>query len=180
MNQEILKALTVTAEVTGTMLSEAALTVMVNRLAQHGEADALQALQRCMDEVKHRLTLADVLERMPNRPPGAEEAWGIAVGAQLWNEELTTVVPRAVFEAFPFELWPDRIAARMAFKERYPDLAKKYGQEMKVSLGWDREHRHVALIDAIERRLLTHSQAIEVLPSLESGNDAGKALLNVG
>jgi hypothetical protein len=59
---EIVKALAVTCEVTGTSLSGPAKTFMLVQLEAHPAADVLRGLLRCAHEVKGRLALADVVK----------------------------------------------------------------------------------------------------------------------
>lgn len=159
------KALAVVLEVTGTRLSDAAVSAILARLGDYDADKVVAALRRCMDECKHRLTLADILERIPGRAMGAEEAWGIALKARVYDEQATVVVPEAVFRAFPFELWPDRIAARMAFRERYPALAAECGEGVHVSLGHDAGSREQAIEEAVQLGHITSAQALPFLPA---------------
>ena len=162
----IAEAVAVVAELTGTELSTAAMRVMVEDLAEYPTTDVLAALQRCRRECRHRLTLADALERLPNQPPGPDGAWAIAVAARPWDEDATLVLPRAIFESFPFALWPDRVAARMAFKDAYPEKLERYGDEVFVSLGHNAQGRETAILDAVRRGLVSREAAIEKLPHL--------------
>ena len=166
MKDQIVEALAVVAELTGTELSQAAMRVMVEDLAVHPTGDVLTALDRCRRECRHRLTLADVLDRLPNRPPGPEEAWELVVAARPWEEGATVVLPRAILASFPFALWPDRVAARMAFREAYPRNVERFAGEMAVSLGWDPEGRDNAIIEAVQAGLLSRDDALLHLPQL--------------
>ena len=53
------------AEITGTELSPQAIAMMAGDLAEHPSADVMEALTRCRRELKGRLTLAEILERLP-------------------------------------------------------------------------------------------------------------------
>ena len=64
------------------------------------------------------------------------------------------VLPRAILAAFPFELWPDEIAARMAFKDAYPAKLRKYGMEVVISDGHDPGGRAPAIASAVEQGLI--------------------------
>ena len=88
MKPSILKAIAVTAELTGTELSEAALRVMAGDLDTYPEAAVLRALDRCRRELKTRLTLAAALERIEGQDgrPGADEAWAIEIGRASCRE----------------------------------------------------------------------------------------------
>lgn len=90
--------------VSGTTLSEAALALMVEDLAEHPAADVMRALAKCRRELHGRLGLAAILERLPNQPYGPEAAWAKAVAARLCDENVSVVIERAIFAAFPFAL----------------------------------------------------------------------------
>ena len=121
MLTDLVQALTVTAEVTGYPLSEAALDVMVQDLIDYPEPQVVQALRLCRRECKGRLTLRDILERMDDGRPGPEAAWAQVLWLKderksaVWCEEM-----RAAWAvALPLLDSGDEIAARMAFKETY-------------------------------------------------------------
>ena len=169
---QLVVAIAATAELTGTVLSETALRLMAEDLAAYSEPDVSTALVRCRRELTGRLTLSAVLERLPNQPPGAEQAWAMAVQAGLWDEGATVVIERAIFTAFPYALWPDRVAARMAFIEAYPERLRKFGGEMFVSLGWDREGRRGVLLDAVRCGRIPGDHALQVMPELAADVEA--------
>ena len=163
--ERLIKALSVAAQVTGSELSAEAVAFMARTLVEHGEEAALQAVERAARECRGRLTLAAIIDKVPGRI-GAEEAWEIALQAELWDENRTVVVPRAIFYAFPWALWEegDRVAARMAFKERYPALADEHRGQMHVSEGWDKARREGAIVDAVRNSMLTVDQGLVHLP----------------
>ena len=135
----------------------------------------IQAIYLAMRECKYKLTLADILERMPGRLAGisADAAWEIAMESELWEESKTVVVPMAVFSAFPVALWEqgDNIGARMVFKAAYPDACRAHGTEVHVSLGWHEEERERVVRDAVADGRLSAAQARQALPHV-----AGRAL----
>lgn len=165
-SETLIKLVAVTAELLGTELSEPGLEMMLADLSAYAEPDVGQALTRCRRECRHRLTLADIVARLPHQPPGPEEAWARAVAARLWEEQTTVVLARAIVEAFPHALWPDRVAARMAFLEVYPGKLREYGTETWVSLGWDRPGRETAVQEAVQQGRLSLAAARRALPGL--------------
>ena len=173
MSQAVTAALAVTAEVTGTRLSDMAVKVMLRALAEHPEPAVLAALERCQTEVRHRLTLADIIARLPTTTPSADAAWELAMREEVWDENKTLVLPKAILSAFPFALWAqgDRVAARMAFKDAYPRALTEHGDATYVSLGHDERQREDAIRDAHAKGLLTADQAQHYLPHV-----AGQAL----
>ena len=82
---ELKQALAVTAELTGTALSAAAVDVMVDDLQTHDTAAVLSALNRCRRELTGRLSLAAILERIDTGLPSADEAFGML--AEGWRNE---------------------------------------------------------------------------------------------
>ena len=112
-------------------LSTAAQVLYWDALSKYELADldaALKAHVTTPDAGRFMPKPADLIARLPNQPPGSEQAWEMAVAAKLWDEDATVVIPQAIFTAFPFALWPDTVAARMAFKEAYPEALREHGE----------------------------------------------------
>lgn len=177
MSTRILEAIAVAAEMTGTELSKAALRGMEIELDAYPEADVLAALARCRRELKHRLTLADIIERMEKRDgrPGADEAWAKAL---LGMDENATVVlndeiSEAMAAARPIFNAGDEVGARMAFRSAY-DRIVQANREAKVpvrwwaSLGHDQQKREAAVQEGIRQGLLANETARLVLPPPEA------------
>ena len=166
----MLRALAVTVELTGTQLSEAAARVMAEDLGQYPEDEVLAALARCRRELKGKLTIADVLDKLPGGHPGAEEAWSLC-GRCLNNEALSVVWTQEMAQAFgsALGLQVDPVAARMAFKEVYVGLIAQARLEGRapawtVSPGTDKDARELAILDAMEKGRITANYARAVLP----------------
>jgi glutamate formiminotransferase len=115
----LLEAIGVCCEITGTEISEVAARVMADDLARYPHQQVLGALTRCRREVRSRLTLADVIERLDDGRPGPQEAWAV-VAPTLHDEGVTVVRTREMAVAFGVALGlaDDPIAARMAFLVR--------------------------------------------------------------
>lgn len=181
MSKRVQNELSVTLEVTNTNISAAAMRVILHELAEHPEDDVLAALKACRTQCKGRLSLADILERMPNRPMAADAAWDLAVRENVWDEGVTLVVPKAVYAAAMAASgsWEngDHVAARMAFKAAYPAAVHEHGAEMFVSRGYQRtapdgtrlgdtpEDATRKLEDARARSYVGESRATHMLPS---------------
>jgi len=161
---QLAAALVVTAEVIGHELSPAAAKSMARRLVAEDHAAVGTALDRCMRDLSGRLTLAAVLQRLPNGFPGAEEAW-----AQCPRDEAQTVIwseqsAHAYGMAAPLLAEGDAVAARMAFRETYRRLVQEAIERgdkacWTVSLGTSVLGRHDALRGAVERGQLTQARA---------------------
>lgn len=179
MSANTLKAIAVAAELTGTELSAVALRVMDGDLAAYPEAAVLRALDRCRKELKGRLTLAAVLERVEecDGRPGPEEAWAIALASSdeaetvIWTDEIS----QAMAVAQPLLEARDKVAARMAFCETYERIVR-VAREANVpcrwvaSLGADHERRALAVAAAVQAGRIGHAQAGHYLPAPDDAN----------
>jgi len=168
----ILKALAVTAELTGTELSKTAARVFAEDLSSYPVDQVLGALTRCRREVKGKLSVADVVSRLEDGRPGAEEAWAMIPRSEqesvVWTEEMSQAfgVCYRMIEA------GDEIAARMAFKEAYTaavNRARNSAVPVKwiPSLGRDESLRAPALEAAVAKGRMLPERAQALLPHLE-------------
>ena len=82
-------------------------------------------------EHKGRLSLAVIIERLDANGLGVDAAWELAVRARLWDDDATIVIPAAIIQAWPHALWKagDKVGARMAFKDAYPERLDDCGDE---------------------------------------------------
>lgn len=119
---ELLKALAVTAELCGTEISEAAAMAYADELERYDFDGVIHALHRLRLEHSGRLSLAEIVKRMPADPnahPGSDEAWALCPK----DEGVTVVTTREIIAAWTVasDLYADgdRIGARMAFREAY-------------------------------------------------------------
>ncbi len=169
---DLITAVKATYEVIGQEISDLALQTIVAELSQYPPQMALLALTRCRKELR-RVSLTDILDRVPGGHPGAEEAWSI-VAPCLSDENVTVVWTRPMREAFccARPLADDPIAARMAFKEVYERVmrdARSSGvkPDWIVSLGHDVAGRERPLIEAVQQGKLSQVTAQRYIPSLE-------------
>lgn len=161
----LLEAIAVTAELTGTNLSEPAAKVMARDLAAYPERQILAALTRCRRELKGRLTIADVVTRLEDGRPGPEEAW-----AMIPKDEATSVVwTREMAEAYGIaqSLLENPVQARMAFLEAYRERVRQARDahvpiQWEPSLGHDPMGRDAILQEAVAKGRLTapHARAL--------------------
>ncbi len=128
----------------------------------------LQSLNRCRRELKRFPTTADILERIDDGRPGADEAWAMIRADEAESFVWTTEMQHA-YGLVRFQIADDRIAARMAFKQAY-DRAVREAKERKAPVEWsaclghDSQSRITALKEAEARELLTHNQVAGLLP----------------
>jgi hypothetical protein len=169
-SRKLLQAIAVTAELTGTELSEVAARIMAEDLSAYPEAQVLDALVRCRKELRGRIAVADVIQRLDDGRPGVEEAWSIC-SKSLNDEGATIVWTEEMQQAFgiALPLADDLVAARMAFKEAYAgamQIARDSGKRVRwsPSLGWRAADRTGPLVEAIERGRLPIDIAQQFLP----------------
>ncbi len=167
----LLEAVAVTAELCGRTFSEPAARVFVADLSAYPERAVIAALARCRKEVRGLLTVQDVVTRLDDGRPGADEAWSMMpfdeAQSVVWSDEMA--------EAFgvccPLLDEGDRVAARMAFKEAYTRLVAKARDAGKPvnwtpSLGHDPRGRESALAVAVNAGRLSVEHAQSICPEL--------------
>ena len=154
-------------------LSDVAQRLMEEDLEQYPETSVLMALARCRRELRGRLTLADIIERIDDGRPGAEAAWAaVSDSTEAKTLVLTEEMQQALAAASP--LMPDDlVAARMAFIETYRRLiltGRAEGRPIKwrVSLGQDAAGRLPALREAVEKGRIKAADARALLPAHEA------------
>ena len=166
---ELLKAIAVTSELCGRVFSDAAAKVFVDDLSAYPEAQVIGALDRCRKEVRGVLTLADVVSRLDDGRPGAEEAWAMLpmteADTAVWTVEMSQAFGVVVRMIDAGELIP----ARMAFKEAYTRLvsqARNQGipNEWHVTLGHDKNGREAKIAQAVAQGRITESHAQKFIP----------------
>lgn len=181
-SEELIKAVAVTAELCGRTFSPAAAAVFVDDLSAYPEAQVIGALRRCRREVRGILTVQDVVSRLDDGRPGAEEAWAMIpkdeAGSVVWTREMA----EAMGIVGPLLADGDQIAARMAFREAYQRIvAEARDQGLPVhwmpSLGHDPNAREAALQEAVRHGRLTHDQAEAIVARLEAPSKVMLALV---
>jgi hypothetical protein len=177
LDADIVRAVAVCAELTGTELSEHAMRAFALDLNDHPKPAVLHALERCRRELRGRLTLADVLTRIAEADgrPSADEAWAMmpmSEGATVvWTDEMA----KAWGIALPI-IASDKVAARMAFKQAYDRAVSEARQanaapKWRASLGHDTTGRESVIRRAVELGQLTSGQATKLLPNIEIAPD---------
>lgn len=177
---ELVKACAVTAELTGTEMTDAAAEVMVDDLAVYPPEQVFSALTRCRRELRGRLTLSEIIARLDDGRPGPEEAWAEIpkdeADSVVWTAEMRT----AFGAAQPLLADGDEIAARMTFKEVYTAeitraRAERRPPRWELSQGYNHQGRHdahagrkLAITKAIERGRINEQTAVALLPDYHS------------
>ncbi|MHB8258026.1 MAG: hypothetical protein ACYDHY_15210 [Acidiferrobacterales bacterium] len=164
----LIKALAVTAQITGTDVSPEAALVMARDLEAFPEAQVLQALAQCRMELRGRLTIADIVSRIDDGRPGPEEAWARMPRSEAESIVWTDEEALAWGVAEPLLATGDKVAARMAFREKYCSLVQLARSEKRPphwtpSLGTDPAGRETAVRDAAEKGRITAGHATTLL-----------------
>lgn len=166
----LVEMLVATAEVMGDQIRPTAAVYMVTDLATYPLRVLANALTACRREVKGRLSLAAIMERIDDGHPAPNEAWAVAVRATdeavtlVWTEQTRD----AWTAALPLVEEGDKIAARQAFLEVYARLVKSARAVggcavYQPSLGHDASGRAAALQLAVDAGRLAHQQVAEHL-----------------
>jgi hypothetical protein len=169
---ELIQALAATAELCGTNLSEAAAKLMLSDLVDYDELAVLNALSKCRRELKGRLTLAEIVSRIDDGRPGAEEAWAVLPFDESTSVVWTAEMSDAFWIAQPLIDAGEKIAARMAFKEAYLRLVADAREHRvpvtwTVSLGHDKAGRQPILAAAVEKGRIPASHARKLIPNFD-------------
>jgi len=168
----LLKALAVTAELMGTPMSPEALVVFVEDLLPYGVPMVLTALRRTRQEVTGRLTLAAILQRLDDGRPTPEAAWAMIPQSEqdsiFWTDEMAN----AYGVAAPLRAADDEIGARISFTKQYLSLVTEARSTRKpikwrASLGYNPAGRETAIIGAVKDGKITLAYAKVLLPQWE-------------
>ena len=170
MSPELIKAVAVTAELCGRTFSEPAARMFVSDLSAYPEDQVIRALARCRKEVRGVLTVSDVVSRLDDGRPGAEEAWAMLPKAESESAVWTDEMRESYAIARPLLSAGDEVAARMAFKEAYQrrviDARDRCAPvRWEATLGTDPGQREQALERAVEMGRLTREHANNLLPA---------------
>jgi len=170
MNSDLIKKLAVTYEaIGGREISEAAAKITIGLLDQYPEEGVSLALDRCLQEVKGHLAPSDIIQRIDDGRPGAEEAWGMLPKGEaetvVWTDEMSSASISTIGD-------DDKVAARMTFKETYARLVREARDRREpanwqVSLGHDKEGRYPAIRAALEAGRISYATAEAILSPVE-------------
>ena len=175
--ERILELLGATAAAMDHQISDVGLVMMAEDLELYGVDVVEKALRQVRRECR-RLSVADVVARIDDGRPGVEEAWGMIPRGESETVVWTAEMQAAYGAALPLLEEGDKVAARMAFKERYAVLLAAARSECvpvawSASLGSDPLGREKALTAAVEAGRLQAGYARGLLPSLTFKPQAG-------
>ncbi len=180
-------AICATAEAMGQEMNPGTAAMMAEDLCAYPVPAVKAALKACRFEVKGKLAMADILQRVQasDGRPGKDEAWAIAMTT---NDEFETVVltdeiQLALAAAKPVLDAGDKIGARMAFISAYERFVGQARQDTKqvtwhVSVGFDAGRRIQAVTKAVELKRIPreHGQKYLADLSIEPITEDGRAL----
>lgn len=168
-----------TADIVGQSLNQTAIALMVEDLSEWDFNEIQAALNACRREVKGRLSLKDIIDRLPKKGdelPTADEMWG-AIYNFCTDERKSFVLPEMAFKALESTnggIWElindgDKTGARMAFKAAYERLSQGFNGKVQYSvrLGTDRENQAYAIKTAYLENKITKSTALSFLPEID-------------
>lgn len=177
--EKIADLIEITAEISGNPFKPQVIALMVEDLSEWEFNDIQAALNACRREVKGRLSLKDIIDRLPKKGdelPSADELWG-QVLEYLTDESKSFVLPEMAFKALEstnggiYELATsgDKVAARMAFKAAYERLSQGFNGKVQytVRLGTDKENQAAAIKTAYLENKITKDTAAAFLPDTD-------------
>jgi hypothetical protein len=174
-SRQLREALAAMADIYGRQLSKAAVDMLLSDLASYPEAAVFTALNRCRKELRTFPSVADIISRVDDSRPGAEEAWAMIPtdenSSVVWSEEMSEAygIARGLLER------GEEMAARMAFKEAYTRLVSEARSSQKkarwsVSLGHDKSTHEPVLREAVAKGRIAEAQANALLAGPAPGN----------
>ncbi|WP_130908310.1 hypothetical protein [Pseudomonas sp. Sample_16] len=180
-------AICATAEAMGQEMNPGTAAMMAEDLCAYSVPVVKAALKACRFEVKGKLAMADILQRVQaaDGRPGRDEAWAIAMTS---NDEFETVVltdeiQLALAAAKPVLDAGDKVGARMAFNSAYERLVGQAREDNKqvnwhVSVGFDANRRVQAISKAAQMQRIPQERAQQYLAdlSVEPVTEDGRAL----
>lgn len=145
-----------------------------DRLSEYPEQKVIDALNRCLAELKFFPSFSEIIDRIDDGRPQVEEAWALCPK----NDSSAAYINEEIMEAWGvansiINDTGDKVAARMAFKEIYERtvsenrskgikpkwwLTRAYGLGSEIA-------NEAALRVAVEKNRLPESSAIALLPS---------------
>lgn len=177
-------AILVTAEICGQALSPAAAEMLADDLADFDETVILAALARCRMELQGSLKMPEILARISDGRPDADEAWAMLPQSELSSVVWTDEMAKAWGIAMPLLEIADVSNARTTFREGYDKavLEARLRHEpprWTPSFGSDVADRERALLDALRKRRLSAAHVAQLLPPASQSMNEEEAMVQV-
>lgn len=168
----LVRAISLTSEVCGLPLSSAAAEMLARDLAGFNENAVMEALARCRLELQGPLKTADIIVRIEDGRPDADEAWSMMPRTESSSVVWTDEMAQAWGVAAPLLQAGDVGAAHAAFRESYTKAVLRARMQRKAahwtpSLGSDVAGRERVLLDAVKKKRLSAEHAERLLPDQE-------------
>lgn len=165
----LVEAIALTAEVCGQALSPAAAELLAGDLSDFDEAAVLAALSRCRKELQGPMKISDILARIDDGRPDADEAWSMMPRSELNSVVWTDEMAQAWGIALQLLNAGDVGGARMAFRDTYAKAVlaarlRHVPPHWVPSLGSDVAGRRRVLLEAVEKRRLSAAHVEQLLP----------------
>lgn len=166
---ELIEAVAATAELCGHRLSPAAALLLASDLSSLDRRAVLAALARCRAELPHTLNIGEVLARIEDGRPTAEEAWYMLPVTEAASVVWTNEMAQAWSSIATHLLNDEREMAHGLFVQRYTHavLMARCRQEKVTwtpSLGTDPAQREQVLLEALQQERLTPNYVKDLLP----------------
>jgi hypothetical protein len=142
--------------------------MLADDMAEFEEAAVLAALGRCRLELQGMLRAADIIARLDDGRPGAEEAWTMMprgeAASVVWTDEMVQA-----WGAVTDMLDSDPAGARAVFRDVYLQAVQEARLARKPvrwtpSLGSDPADRERVLLEALRKRRLSPQHVAQLLP----------------
>lgn len=172
---DLLEDLRVTLEICDRVLSDRAQFVFVEALQGYPEAQVMAALARCRKEFKGTLTPRDVIDRLDDGRPSADEAWAMVPknerDSAIWSDEMA----HGWSIAEPAWMNGDRVGAHRAFRDAYTDAVYRNRDQRRptnwtVTLGDDRQQAFNVIQHGLRCNKLSITAAMRAVPDLDHIN----------
>ena len=186
MEPELIKAIGVTFELSGSPLTKEAKSFAIRVLEDYPEDSVRKALEKCVTQVHGKMSLAKIIEQIDDGRPGPDEAWARLPKTEAESAMMTAEMG-AAYDTIRGLMTSgpecsvggdgrtyqkiDMIAARKAFLEAYKRLtsdARQAGDKVKwiFSGGHDASRHEGVLRDAMRKGLIDPEQAQYHCPDL--------------
>lgn len=175
---KIVELLAVTNEVCGgAQLSDLAVEMMAVDLEKFPAEQLNGAFTRCSRECKGRVALKDIVQRIDDGRPSAEEAWTMLPRSEDESAMLTDEMRDVLYNNPALTEISDKWAARQAFTTAYNDACAEARNNVlpvswMFSAGGDRNGRVECLRKALAKGLVTEKYVRAMAPEALEGENS--------
>jgi hypothetical protein len=168
-----LESLAVAFEVMGQETTETAVEFIANELYKHDFNAVQKAIKQACRECKYKITLADIISRIDDGRPSADEAWQEVYMLTEWDSKIMTdeqiMAFCSVSTALQTGTTTDQINCKKAFVDKYNKLVQEARAESRpvkymLSMGSLSDGRVSAAIEAVAQGKMTQQAAVRLLP----------------